>query len=80
MSGRGKPLPSYGGGNLFTLHIKFLDGSNPWVRFCMSPEEFGNELIKWSKKYNLCLDYVNDDAGFSCMVFMIAMVREEGGI
>lgn len=34
-----------------TIHILFDDGSNPYVRFNMTDNEFTEELEKWNKNY-----------------------------
>jgi len=60
---------------VFSLHIEFEDGSNPWYRLNMTPEEFGEELIKWSKKFRLDFDMANGNYG-SCFVFMKARQKE----
>ena len=60
---------------MFTLHLTFADGSNPWVRFNMTAKEFGEELVRWSKNYILTYDTVRNDPQISCMVFMTAMKR-----
>lgn len=36
-----------------SIHILFADGSNPYVRYNMSLNEFADELEKWQTSYNL---------------------------
>ncbi len=38
---------------LYSMHITFADGSNPWVRFNMTRAEYGFEVNRWMKKYDL---------------------------
>ena len=61
---------------MFTLHISFENGSNPWVRFGMSTEELGEELIRWSKEWILRLDYTRTEPQVSCMIFMDAVEKK----
>jgi len=39
--------------NTYSMHIIFADGSNPWVRFNMTREEYGFEINRWSRNYEL---------------------------
>ena len=39
--------------NLYSMHITFADGSNPWVKFNMTKAEYGSEVNRWTKKYDL---------------------------
>ena len=41
-----------------SIHIIFESGSNPYVRYNMTPEEFAKEIPKWSKNYDLKYDHV----------------------
>lgn len=61
---------------MFSLHLTFSDGSNPWVRFGMTPKEFGKELIRWSKNFTLVFDKVLSEEGVSCIVMMTAKKKE----
>ena len=36
-----------------SIHILFQNGSNPYLKYNMKPEEFAKELLKWSKGFNL---------------------------
>ena len=36
-----------------SIHITFADGSNPYIRYSMTVEEFALELLKWTENYNL---------------------------
>lgn len=36
-----------------SIHIEFANGSNPYVRYNMTDNEFTEELEKWSKNYVL---------------------------
>lgn len=36
-----------------SIHIMFEDGSNPYVRYNMTDNEFTDELEKWSKSFVL---------------------------
>ena len=38
-----------------SIHIQFVDGSNPYVRYNMDDNEFTEELEKWQKNYTLTL-------------------------
>lgn len=38
-----------------SIHIEFEDGSNPYVRYNMTDNEFTEELEKWQKLYKLTL-------------------------
>jgi len=38
-----------------SIHIQFENGSNPYVRYNMTDNEFTEELEKWQKNYNLIL-------------------------
>ena len=35
------------------IHIEFADGSNPYIKFNMEPEEFAKEILRWSKHFRL---------------------------
>ena len=39
--------------NLYSMHITFADGSNPWVKFNMTRAEYGFEVNLWAKEYEL---------------------------
>lgn len=39
-----------------SIHILFADGSNPYLRYNMTPVEFAEEVLKWSKDYDLVFD------------------------
>ena len=36
-----------------SIHIQFTNGSNPYVRYNMTLNEFTEELEKWQKNYTL---------------------------
>lgn len=38
-----------------SIHIQFENGSNPYVRYNMSDNEFTEEIMKWQKNYVLVL-------------------------
>jgi len=62
---------------MFTLHLNFEDGSNPWVRFRMTAKELGEELVRWSKNYCLVYDTVRSEPQISCMIYMTAIERSK---
>ena len=35
------------------IHILFTSGSNPYVRYNLTPAELAQELLKWAKAYDL---------------------------
>lgn len=35
------------------IHLLFSCGSNPYIRYNMTPAEFARELLKWTENYNL---------------------------
>ena len=41
------------------IHILFENGSNPYVRYNMSPAEFAEEILKWSDQFELTFKYVS---------------------
>ena len=47
-----RPEISQEGENM-SIHILFQNGSNPYLKYNMKPEEFAKELLKWSKGFNL---------------------------
>ena len=38
---------------IYSMHITFADGSNPWVRFNMTRADYGYEVNRWSKNFEL---------------------------
>lgn len=38
---------------VLSICIEFADGSNPYLRYNMTPSEFFKELKKWQKNYDL---------------------------
>lgn len=36
-----------------SIHILFDNGSNPFVRYNMTPAEFAKEVLKWDKTFIL---------------------------
>lgn len=38
-----------------SIHIRFSNGGNPYVRYNMTDDEFTEELEKWQKNYTLTL-------------------------
>ena len=41
------------GDKLYSMHIIFANGSKPWSRFNMTRAEYGFEVNRWMKKYDL---------------------------
>ena len=41
-----------------SIHIEFEDGSNPYVRYNMSYNEFTEELEKWQVYFELKLESI----------------------
>lgn len=41
-----------------SIHIEFEDGSNPYVRYNMSYNEFTEELEKWQVNFELKLESI----------------------
>ena len=39
-----------------SLHIIFSSGSNPYIRYNMTPVEFAKEILKWSQNYDQTYD------------------------
>jgi hypothetical protein len=35
------------------MHITFADGSNPWVKFNMTRAEYGFEVNRWARNFEL---------------------------
>lgn len=54
-----------------SLHIKFEDGSNPYVRFNMTPADFVSELNRWKERYSLKVNDVKTG-----IIYLIA--KEKG--
>lgn len=42
-----------------TIHITFINGSNPYVRLNMDKKQFRNELRKWKRNYNVVRKHQN---------------------
>ena len=38
---------------IYSIHIQFADGSNPYVRYNMRPSQFAEEKAKWEERYIL---------------------------
>ena len=57
-----------------SIHIIIADGSNPYLRYNMSPEEFAREVLKWAETFDLAFDKV---VGGS-IVQMIATGKNKG--
>lgn len=36
-----------------SIHILFANGSNPYLRYNMSPADFARELLQWAANYEL---------------------------
>ena len=36
-----------------SIHLLFADGSNPYIKYNLTPEEFAREVLKWSKEFDL---------------------------
>ena len=47
-----------------SIHIIFTDGSNPYIRYNMAPEDFAREIIKWSKSFTLAFLETTDNTIF----------------
>lgn len=62
---------------MFSLHIMFENGSNPWVRFRMTAKELGEELVKWSENFCPVYDTVRSEPLTSCMIFVTAIERSK---
>lgn len=41
---------------LYTIHLVFADGSNPFVRYNIAKDQLQAERSKWEKEYDLSLD------------------------
>ena len=44
-----------------SIHILFDNGSNPFVRYNLSPAEFAKEVLKWDKNYSLMYEGVTGE-------------------
>lgn len=44
-----------------SIHIVFTDGSNPYIKYNMTPAEFAEEILKWCKGFDL--DYIGATEG-----------------
>ena len=47
-----------------SIHIVFTDGSNPYIRYNLAPEDFAREIIKWSKSFTLAFLETTDNTIF----------------
>lgn len=47
-----------------SIHILFADGSNPYIRYNMPPDEFAMEILKWSKTFDLTFIKVSGESIF----------------
>ena len=36
-----------------SLHLLFADGSNPYIKYNLTPAEFAREVLEWSKEFDL---------------------------
>lgn len=36
-----------------SIHIIFADGSNPYIRYNLTPAEFAEEVLKWCKGFDM---------------------------
>ena len=36
-----------------TIHLLFADGSNPYIKYNLTPAEFAREVLEWSKEFDL---------------------------
>lgn len=41
---------------LYSIHLVFADGSNPFVRYNITKDQLQEERSKWEKEYDLRLD------------------------
>lgn len=48
-----------------SIHILFADGSNPYIRYNMTPAEFAQEILKWSKNFDLTFIKVSGETIFN---------------
>ena len=63
-----------GDSRLFSLHITFADGSNPYVRYDMSEEGFAHELTRWNENYIFAVDDIVNKNG-DMMTYITAYER-----
>lgn len=47
-----------------SIHIIFTDGSNPFIRYNLSPEDFAREILKRSKTFALAFHGTTDNTIF----------------
>lgn len=38
---------------MMSMNIQFEDGSNPWIMYNMTPEEFARQIRRWSRNFEL---------------------------
>jgi hypothetical protein len=43
----------------------FNNGSNPYLKYNMTPIEFAEEIMKWSQNYELTFQYVSGSTIFN---------------
>ena len=43
---------------MYSIHIEFENGSNPYVRYNMNSAEYKKEFRKWSEEYDLSKLYM----------------------
>ena len=36
-----------------SIRLVFADGSNPYIKYNLSPVELAREILKWSKRFEL---------------------------
>lgn len=36
-----------------SIHLLFADGSNPYIKYNLTPAEFAREVLEWSKEFDL---------------------------
>lgn len=50
---------------IYSLHLSFKDGSNPFVRYHMTRQQYSRELIRWKRDYIVTIDKIENGLVFA---------------
>lgn len=56
----------------YNLHISFSDGSNPWVRFNMTREEYSHEMERWKLNHIVKINRTEESSFGTSFIFATA--------
>ena len=63
----------------YSAHVRFLDGSSPWVKYKMTRNEYGKQMKQWWKTHYLRVEKEEQTSDGNWLIFFLADKKENRG-